>query len=79
MKFKLVQIEWLDSLQQDGAWQYADEFKPRKPAKCVSVGYLIGDGRKVKVLAQSVANNGEQVSGVVHIPVCCIKRMRKIT
>ena len=74
----LVMIEWVDSLQQDGEWRLADEFEARKAAKCISVGYLVADGRKVKALAQSIANKGEQISGVVHIPVCSIKRIRKL-
>lgn len=75
----LVLIEWVDSRRPNPNWQRLAGFKPDDPAECVSVGFLVGDGEKTKSLAPNIADIGDDdnmsMSGVIHIPACCIKRI----
>lgn len=79
MDAKLVMVEWLDSTQPISCWQHLSDYEPLEPIKCVSVGYLIHDGAEVKALAPNMGDAHSdvniQVSGVMHIPACCIKKI----
>ena len=83
MNCDLVQIEWLDSRRADGAWQWLSDFKPQKPVDCVSVGWLIHDGKDYKCVAQNFGdlgyNKNIQVSGIIEIPTCSITKISKLT
>ena len=73
MKPRLVVIEWVDSSTED-AWTFT---APKdEPLKCYSSGWLILDGNHVKVVAGSIADDGEQHCGAMTIPTCAILSMR---
>lgn len=76
---RLVLVEWLDSRHPESSWQHLTDIPKPKPVSCVSVGWLIHDGKKAKALAQSFADMDDpkniQASGVVHIPTCCVVRI----
>lgn len=78
---RLVMITWLDSRQTDGAWQWLSQFEKLTPVEAVSVGWLIQDDDNVKVLAQSMAPDGEnmQTSGRKAIPSCCVVRIEALS
>lgn len=76
---RLVRVEWMDSRQATGSWQFLNDAREANPCRCVSVGYLIYDANGVKRLAANLADvddpDGIQVSGVITIPDCCIKEV----
>ncbi|MEJ1358330.1 MAG: hypothetical protein RPU60_17425 [Candidatus Sedimenticola sp. (ex Thyasira tokunagai)] len=82
MSADLVLIEWVDSAQPISQWQYLSDYRYLKPVKCVSVGFLIHDGKKVKGLAPNMGDVDRsktiQASGTIHIPTCCIKKITKL-
>ena len=75
----LVLIEWEDSRQPMSSWNRLSEFSPEEVCQCVSIGFLIHDTLKLKVLAPNMADIGSeenlQVSGMMHIPTSAITRM----
>lgn len=77
-KPRLVLIEWLDSRQPEAGWQHTRGVKGGGACKCQSVGWLIKDGKKVKVLAANMADGHDQVSAVIRIPACCVVRMSEL-
>lgn len=77
-KPKLVMIEWEDSCQASGQWQWLENLQTPPIIKCISVGFLVKDTKKEKCLAISMAN-AEQVSGIISIPSSCIKRIKRLT
>ncbi len=76
---KLVMIEWLDSTQPISQWQYLSDYKCTNAIKCVSVGFLVHDGDKVKGLAPNMgevdSEENIQASGIIHIPICSITKI----
>lgn len=78
---RLVLIEWEDSVQPSSAWQFVDDVKTTV-VRVASTGWLIKDGRKVKVLAPNVGGlDGKvkaQVSGVIQIPTRCVIQIRDL-
>lgn len=75
--YPLTVITWEDSRQQEVGWQWLEDYTPKEVCKCTTVGYLIHDDDKVKVLAQSMADD-DQISGVTHIPTCCVTKLTKL-
>ena len=73
-------ITWLDSRQTDGAWQWLSQFEKLTPVEVVSVGWLIQDDDQVKVLAQSMAPDGDnlQTAGRKAIPANCVKKIEPL-
>lgn len=82
MACDLVMIEWLDSSQPLPGWRYLSDMPPAEVVSCVSVGWLLGDGDEVKVLAPNMGNlddeDAMQASGIIRIPACCVKRVAKL-
>lgn len=80
----LVLIEWLDSGQPIPGWQWLDQIEPRKPHRCVSVGFLVQDDGQTKVLAPNLgASSGDedwdQASGITTIPTAAVVKIEKLT
>ncbi len=71
---KIVKITWVDSYGVGQNW--ADIDKPKDEHHiCVSVGFLAGDGKKVKVLVPHVSledGKEDQGCGDMAIPACSI-------
>jgi hypothetical protein len=78
---RLVMITWLDSRQPNGSWQWLSEFEKMEPVRAASVGWLIQDDADVKVIAQSLANDGDdkQTSGRKAIPACCVQSIQDLS
>ena len=80
-KCNLVLVEWEDSVQPESNWSYLSNLR-KYITQCVSVGWLLRDGKKVKILAPNFANlqdeDGAQVSGVIRIPTRCVTRITKL-
>jgi hypothetical protein len=79
----LVMIEWVDSAQPTAQWVHLANVETREAVLCVSVGWLIQDGKEVKVLAPNMgevnSRDNVQVSGVIRIPTRCIRKITKLT
>jgi hypothetical protein len=76
----LVIIEWEDSTQPYGRWQWLSSVAFPKVVLCVSVGYLIRNTRLVKILAPNLGNVDceVQASGLISIPARSIRRIARI-
>lgn len=78
---EIVLVEWEDSTQPRSAWQFISEFVPSKPIRCLSVGFVLSNKKKVLALASNMGNIGtgsEQANGIIHIPHSAIRSIRKI-
>lgn len=75
---KLVLIEWLDSARPEPGWRYLSDAPALEVVNCVSVGWLVGDSKRVKMLAPNIGDveSGEsvQASGFIRIPTVAILR-----
>lgn len=73
-------MTWEDSRQTDGAWTWLSGYKPRDPVVVQSVGWLIQDDEAVKVLAQSMAEDGDdvQAAGIKVIPTRCVVKIERL-
>lgn len=77
-EYKLVLIEWLDSIGAGTNWQFlVDRSKENaKPITIKSVGYIIERNEDAVVIAPHLGpsrdGDGGQICGDMTIPVCCI-------
>ncbi len=82
MTCPLVMIEWEDSRQPVAAWTRLSDFEAPTPVQCVSVGWLIHDGKRVKVLAPNMgdvdSDGNVQASGLIQIPTRCVVRQSRL-
>lgn len=76
---QLVQIEWLDSILAVPGWENLAKYEPFKVCKCVSVGFLVYDGKITTGIAQSLADlddqKNTQIAGVMYIPTVSISKI----
>lgn len=79
----LVLVEWEDSAQPVSSWQWITAYTEPDIVTCASVGWLIHDGRDVKVVAPNLGHSDDQsavqVSGVIRIPTRCVTRITPIS
>jgi hypothetical protein len=79
----LVLIEWLDSGQPIPRWKWLSDIKPRRPHRCISVGFLVQDDDETKTLAPNLgASTGgtdwDQASGLTTIPAAAVQRLERL-
>ena len=76
-KYKLVKVEWEDSRQPVPEWQWLEDFEHPDIVRCVTVGFLIKDGKNQKAICQNIGDYKKdmQVSGVITIPSSCISNI----
>jgi hypothetical protein len=77
----LVLIEWQDSRQPSGGWQWLDECDTPAPVKCLTVGWLLKKTKDALLIAQSlgdVAGERMQFSGGTEIARRSVIRMEKL-
>jgi len=79
----LVLVEWEDSAQPIAQWVHLANVETKAAVLCVSVGWLIQDGKEVKVIAPNMgevnSRDNVQVSGVIRIPTRCVRKITKLT
>lgn len=68
---KHVCIEWWDSRRPADEWVFVGDAE-FSACRCRSVGFVLRETEEEIVLAQSIADGGEQACGVMVIPRCCI-------
>lgn len=78
---RLVLIEWVDSRQPTASWQRVSDLGYLSECKCNSIGFLIRDDANAKVLAASIADDGEetQATGVFVIPTVAVLSLQLLT
>mgnify|MGYP006915363189 CR=1 FL=1 len=68
----LVLIEWEDSRQPASGWAHLSSIDEPSVVRCVSVGWLIHNGSRVKMLAPNLGDlddeDNVQASGIIRIP-----------
>jgi len=81
-KRHLVLIEWDDSAQPKPNWVFLSHIETPEIVKCVSVGWLVFDGKNVKALAPNIGDYDDsdsvQGSGIICIPSRSITRLVKL-
>ena len=78
----LVIVEWQDSSQPVGTWQWADDYAEPEIVVCKSVGYLIGDTETAVALAPNlgdVTRDRIQASGIMRIPRKAVVRIDRLS
>lgn len=70
-----VEVSWVDSAVS-GGWRSLEEFRgAAQLAQCVTVGLLIKKTKKLVVVAQSAAKDGD-VADAIAIPISCVRSIR---
>lgn len=83
-KCPLVLIEWEDSMRPQPAWTHLAALRDAPaPTLCASVGWLLHDTKRVKVLAPNMggiegAGDNAQASGMMTIPTRCVLRVKRL-
>lgn len=72
---KLVLIQWDDPCICSAHWKPLDDKEEPEAIHCMSVGWLLKDGKKTKVVVPHVAQDGDQGFGDMTLPVGCIRRI----
>ena len=79
---RLVLIEWEDSTQPQGRWQWLSQIQLPIVVRCFSVGFLIRDDKDVKTLAPNLGNvdcgDDLQANGLISIPTRAIVRVTPV-
>ncbi len=79
MTFRLVIVEWVDSVQPKPAWVHLSDYEPRQALTIASVGWLIHEGRDSLDIAPNIGGLDTeadgQVSGVITIPTRCVVKI----
>jgi len=79
--YKLVLVEWMDSYTDNKSWHPLDD-KIEMPAICKSVGYLVADKEKVKIIYPHIAIEDEWTNeagkGSIIIPTISIVSMKEL-
>jgi len=74
----LVLIEWEDSVQPSSDWRFLAQIGEQEAVICRSVGWLIKDTNRVKVLAPNFGGLQDatqlQVSGQIVIPASAVRK-----
>lgn len=69
-----VMIEWVDSRQPTALWRRVSDLDYLCECRVTSVGFLLRDDARAKVLAASIADEGDelQATGVFVIPTAAV-------
>ena len=72
-------VEWVDSAQPQSSWTFLEDIGTPNSIHCVSVGWLVADGKENKSVAPNMGGVNDtdsiQVSGVITIPVRSIVKI----
>ena len=81
----LVLVTWEDSRQPLPTWTYLSEIPKALPVLCATVGWMLRDQDDVKVICQTIGDEGHpenaQASGIMTIPtrsVVSIHRLEEV-
>jgi hypothetical protein len=74
---RLVLVEWLDSYGCSPNWQPLGSVKA-EPMVCKSVGWLLHEDDRYKVIVPHISEGTEQGCGDMTIPTAAIVSMREL-
>ena len=79
-KDKLVMVEWVDSFSyKEADWISRSDLLDIDSCKCVSVGFIIYEDKKiVKIAASVIDGEGGQICGVMAIPKVAVKNITQL-
>jgi hypothetical protein len=81
-EYPLMLIEWVDSSRLGEGWVDFNEIGEPDPHACVSVGFLVKENERGKILIPTVAdvkNTGNRhTHGGIMIPACSILSEREL-
>lgn len=75
--YPMVKVEWIDSCAFRG-WRDPDEYKPKGPLPCKSVGYLQSQSKIQIIIVQSQSESGDNAEALF-IPKVNIKSIKYLT
>ena len=82
LPYPLVLVEWLDSSRVGEGWVDLADIAEPNPSKCVSIGFLVRENEKGKVLVPTVADveheQNRHTHGGIMIPACSILSQRQL-
>lgn len=81
MTEKMVLVEWVDSRQPTASWQRVSDIGYLSECRCTSVGFLLRGDDNAKVLAASIADEGDelQAAGIFVIPSSAVISITQLT
>ncbi len=74
-----VLVRWVDSRQPTPQWEYVEQIADQSVVVCETIGFVINKDNQKIVIAQNIGDNGNQVSGVMVIPVRSIEKIKVIS
>jgi hypothetical protein len=81
-EYPLLLIEWVDSSRLGSGWIDLDEICDPDPHTCVSVGFLVKENERGKILVPTVADvkhaDNRHTHGGIMIPACSIISERRL-
>lgn len=72
----LIWIQWMDSASADG-WHREEDLE-REPLVCESVGWLVLENDKMRVLAGSISDS-DQFAVLMYIPNVSVLKIKRLT
>lgn len=82
LPYALVIIEWVDSSRVGEGWIDLAAIAPPDPSRCVSVGFLVSQNTKGKILVPTIADvareQNRHTHGGIMIPTCSILSERRL-
>lgn len=82
LPYPLVMIEWVDSSRVGEGWVDLADITEPDPSNCVSVGFLVSENQKGKILVPTVADverkSNRHTHGGIMIPSCWILSERRL-
>jgi hypothetical protein len=76
MDWPIEVVEWVDSESVD-AWTSLEELNVSQPV-IITLGYLVKETKDAIAISPNWDNKNKNVSCVMIIPKCCIKKRRKM-
>jgi hypothetical protein len=75
-KYKLVLIEWEDSVLGYQGWKFIED-EPRELTSFISVGFLVHEDKKCKILFPHIDSTQKNITGAgdIKIPCSAIRKM----
>ena len=76
--FKLLYVQWEDALSGGANWKTRTEIEELKPAKMVSIGWLVAAGETYITLVSHMCQPDDQFGGEICIPRAWITSEKEI-
>lgn len=81
-EYPLVLVEWIDASRISDGWVDMAEITEPNPHKCVSVGFLVQDNKRGKIVVPTIADiehpDNRHVYGGMMIPAAAILSVRHL-